>query len=118
MLPYKNRLIKRTDFERVYKYGKLFYFEKVAIKIRENGLNETRIGFLIGLKFSKKATERNRAKRQMREVFRKILAKIEKGMDVVVMIKKTERGKSDQKKLSFFVEKALEKGNLINNREK
>jgi|WetSurMetagenome_2_1015567.scaffolds.fasta_scaffold151331_1 ribonuclease P protein component len=115
MLPYKNRLIKRTDFEKVYKYGRLFYFENVAVKIIKNGIDESRIGFSVGIKFSKKAVERNRAKRQLREILRKMLAKIEKGADVVVMIKKAEKGKNEPKKLAMFVEKALEKGNLINN---
>jgi ribonuclease P protein component len=118
MLPYKNRLIKRTDFEKVYKYGRLFYFENVAIKAFENGLDESRIGFSVGIKFSKKAVERNRAKRQMREIFRTKLLEIKKGLDIVIMIKKAEKGKNDPKKLALSIERALERGSLINNRKK
>ena len=117
MLPYKNRLIKRTDFEKVYKYGRLFYFENIAIKIIKNGIDESRIGFSVGIKFSKKAVERNRIKRQLREIFRKILEKIEKDADIVVMVKKIEKGKNDQKNLAISIEKILKRGNLINNKK-
>lgn len=116
MLQQKNRLIKKKDFEMVHRYGKSFYFENIILKARKNGLNETRIGFLVGIKFSKKAVERNRIKRQLREVFREFLGDIEKGMDIAVIVGKNKKNKIDFQDLREIIKKVLEKGNLIVNK--
>jgi ribonuclease P protein component len=113
MLPYKNRLKKRTDFERVYKYGKFFYFGDIAVKFVENGLNESRMGFSVGVNFSKKAIERNRAKRQLREACRTLLERIVMGRDIVFILTKKKNKLFDWKKLGLFLEKALKKEKLI-----
>jgi ribonuclease P protein component len=115
MLPYKNRLKKRTDFERVYKYGKFFYFGNITVKFVENGLNESRIGLSVGVKFSKKATERNRVKRQLREICHSFLERIEKGLDIVLILAKNKNETADLKNLSTSLEEALKKRKLIKN---
>jgi ribonuclease P protein component len=114
MLPYKNRLIKRADFEKVYKYGRFFYFGNVSVKAKENGLEEARIGFSVGTKFSKKAVERNRAKRQLREIFHKMLDRLKKGNDIVVIVKKGKNGENSRKKTEEAIEETMARGNLIN----
>lgn len=116
MLPYKNRLIKRGDFEKVYKYGKFFYFRNIALKIGKNDLDEARVGFSVGLKFSKKAIERNRMKRQLREVFHKMLGEIKKGMDIVVIVKKGKNKEDSLEKIDLAINEILKKNDLINNK--
>lgn len=88
MLSYSNRLIKRKDFERVRKFGSFSSHGCVAIKTLKNGLPETRIGFVAGIKFSKKAVDRNLVKRRLREIFHTRLQNIQTGLDMVVMVKK------------------------------
>jgi ribonuclease P protein component len=110
MLPKANRLKKSSNFDRVYKkgihlkgsFGKLIY-----LKLRENdsisqhaklqksqmrkmsskslglqtakSLPPTRIGIVVPSKLGE-AFERNRAKRQIRAVFRKYLDQIPRGL--------------------------------------
>lgn len=113
MLPFKNRLTKRKNFEKVSRYGKFFSFGCLGLKIYPNGTKETRIGLSVGLKFSKSALQRNRAKRQLREAIRKRLPQIKKGFDVVVLIR-AEKDKASPKKLETTVQKAFETAGLIN----
>jgi ribonuclease P protein component len=115
MLPYKNRLIKRKDFEGVHRQGKFFYFGNIAVKVRKNGMRESRIGFSVGINYSKKAAERNKIKRQLRNIFHEYLEKIEKGFDIIVIAKKEEKKNSGWKNLNLNVESALKKAKLINN---
>jgi ribonuclease P protein component len=113
MLPFKNRLVKRKDFEKIYKHGNFFYFGAIGIKALKNDLNDTRIGISIGLKYSKKAVERNKIKRQIREIAKKNLTKIKSGFDVVITIKKEEKKNINFKELELMYEKALDKAGLI-----
>jgi ribonuclease P protein component len=115
MLPYKNRLINRGDFERVYRYGNFFSFGNITLKVGKNKLNLTRIGFSVGIKFSKKAVERNRIKRQLREIVHKNLNKIKDGFDLVVMIKKIENNTISSDLLELDLLEILKKSNLIIN---
>ena len=113
MLPFKNRLVKRKDFENVQRSGHFFTESNLAIKIAGNNLKETRIGFVVGLKFSKKAVERNLAKRQLREIFQKKLPDIKKGFDMVVMVRKREGEKIMREKLAESAKKILEKSDML-----
>ena len=90
MLPRKNRLIKRADFSNVYRIGKYFSEDQMLIKVCKNNLENTRIGFSIEKRVWKKATERNRMKRLLREAFYQNLENIKKGLDIVVFYKKHE----------------------------
>lgn len=91
MLPAKNRLVKRTDFNNVYRKGIFFAEEPLSLKYVRNDLENSRIGFSIEKKFFKKATERNRMKRLLREAFHKNIEKIKKGFDIVIFYKKNEK---------------------------
>lgn len=108
MLPKKNRLTKRTDFARVYRLGSFFSEGPVSMKAVENNLDVARIGFSIEKKFFKKATERNRIRRILREIFRKNLKNIRKGTDIVVFYKKSEKDPNFEK-ISMIIEKLIKK---------
>jgi len=79
MLPLKNRLKKKKDFENVLKQGKnikglIMYFK--ILKTREP---EPRIGFIVSKKVSSKAVERNKVKRRMKEAARSSLGLLKGG---------------------------------------
>jgi len=114
MLPFKNRLTRRKDFEEVQKNGQFFSEANIAIKFKMNNLPDARIGIVVGLKFSKKAVERNQIKRQLREMVQKRLKEIKKSTDVVVMIRKREGEHIRLDKLQKNVESVLQKSGLIN----
>ncbi len=115
MLPKKNRLTKKEDFERVSSKGSYFSFQNISIKIARNDLSFPRVGFSIGKKISTKATDRNRIKRVLRESFQKYLPKIVAGVDIVVYFKKDNRSEIliDSKKTATQVEELLKKATLI-----
>lgn len=88
MLPVENRLAKVRDFNLVMKQGRWTNGTFLDIKVLDLAKNrdyfpakedsnafekQLKIAFTVGLKVSKKAVERNRIKRQTREVVRLLL---------------------------------------------
>lgn len=117
MLPFKNRLTRKKDHEKVQKLGHFSSLANIAVKSLENGTRETRIGIVVGLKFSKKAVERNLAKRLMGEAIKAELKNIEKGLDIVVMARKRAEEKTKNINFKKNILEVLERGNLIINKK-
>ena len=113
MLPFKNRLVKGKDFEKIQRGGQYFSHGNIAVKFIPNGMQDSRIGFSVGLKYSKLAVARNLAKRMLREIFRGYLGRIKKGQDIDVIIRKREGEKIKSQKLAEDVEIVLKKSGLI-----
>lgn len=113
MLPFKNRLTRRSDFKKVQKSGQFFSEGNIAVKMTPNNLPETRVGVMVGLKFSKKATERNQAKRKVRDFLQKRIKEMKKGMDVAVMIRKRDGERVYADKLEKNIGEVLGKSGLI-----
>lgn len=88
MLPSKNRLTKKPDFEKVKTEGELLTGRFLGILYTPNGLDLSRFGFIVSTKISKKAVLRNRAKRLLRETIRTLLPKIKEGFDILLLAKK------------------------------
>ena len=86
MLPEANRLKKEKDFERVFEEGKGYNQSFLFLKALEReDKEESRFGFVVSTKVSKKAVVRNKLKRQMREIVRGKLDEIKSGYDIVVV---------------------------------
>ena len=88
MLPKRNRLKKKKDFEKVFKNGKGFREDFLILKIVSNNLKNTRFGFIVSRKVSKKATQRNKIKRRLRELVKLKMPEM----------KKTAKAESRQKR--------------------
>ncbi len=73
MLSKINRLAKKSDFQKVFKDGRLVAGELIWLKYKKNDVGRSRAGFVVGLKVSKKAVERNKIKRRLRSAFRRFL---------------------------------------------
>jgi ribonuclease P protein component len=86
MLPTKYRLKNRQVFSDVFKGGKSFSNEVVIIKSKSASPHSLKIGFSVGMKFSKKSSVRNKVKRWMREAVRLELKNIKKGCEIVILI--------------------------------
>ena len=86
MLPQVNRLKKEKDFEKLFKNGKSFKNNFLVLKIAQNNLKESRFGFIISKKVSKKAILRNKIKRRLRSIIWQNIRDIKKGMDVALII--------------------------------
>lgn len=85
MLKKINRLTKDKDFDSVFKKGKSSYDKIVGVKVVLNGLKYNRFGILVSTKISKKAVERNKIKRQIRETIRLRSENIKNGHDCVII---------------------------------
>lgn len=86
MLKKTNRILKNKEFDNVFKNGKSAYFKILGIKAVKNEQKSSRFGIIISTKVSKKSTRRNRVKRQIREIVKKNLEKIEKNYDFVIIV--------------------------------
>jgi len=96
MLPKINRLTKDKDFDNVFKNGKSSYDKLIGVKAIKNQLENSRFGILVSTKVSKKAVERNKIKRQIREIVRLQLDAIKPCYDVVIVTLPAILGKSYQ----------------------
>lgn len=85
MLPKRNRLVKGKDYEKVWRHGRSFFKETVGFKVLKNDLNISRFGFIVGIKVSKKAVQRNRIKRQLSEIIRLKINSIKPGYDFLIL---------------------------------
>lgn len=91
------------EFEKVFNQGRFLGFEVLNLKIFKTQKDYPRFGFVVGPKVSKKAYERNRLKRQLREAVGLSLKRVKPGQDIIVIAKPELLG---QKFLA--IQKALE----------
>ena len=81
----RERIRKRADFERAYEHGVRVHGRFVTLFLLHTGLNVGRLGVSATRKLGG-AVVRNRAKRQIRDIFRR--HKVDQGFDVVVVAKR------------------------------
>ncbi len=87
MLPKKNRLKKKKDIEAALKRKKKDSFSLLLYCFKSQG--PSRFAFSVPKKVAKKATQRNKIKRRLREIFhQEILKIIPEGLDCLVVAKK------------------------------
>ena len=79
----------KKDFDLLYQkgkalHGKFFYLRYLPAK---NGGGSSRFAVVMSLKISKKSVERNRKRRQLKEIIRLNINKIKKGFLVLLVAK-------------------------------
>ena len=83
--PKESRLLKRPQFERVLDGGRRVRVERLCtVFFLPNGLDRARLGIIASRKVGC-AVKRNRAKRILREIFRRNPQHFKPGQDVVVI---------------------------------
>jgi len=110
MLPKRNKLKKKKDFETTFKHGKGFRQGFLYLKIIKNNLDTSRFGFVISKKFSKKAVIRNKTKRRLSEIIKTKLSEIKKGMDVIIVV--MPGAENDFQELEQITDKLFKKAKL------
>ncbi|MDD2697056.1 MAG: ribonuclease P protein component [Candidatus Pacebacteria bacterium] len=94
MLSKPNRLKQKKDIERVIKKGENFKEKFLVLKTAKNNLSQSRFGFIVSQKVSKKASTRNKFKREMREIVRKKIKSLKTGRDnLFITLPGTEKKK-------------------------
>jgi len=107
----KNRLRKKEEFENVYKKGKFSLYENITLKFVKNKLGYSRVGLVVSGKFSKKAVERNKKKRQLGNILQKNKSFLRAGIDIAVIPKKKE--KLTYQELQKNTDEALKRAKII-----
>jgi|YelNatPaOPRAMG01_1025707.scaffolds.fasta_scaffold40440_3 ribonuclease P protein component len=82
----KLKRLNRKEFKEVLKKGKTAKISYLILKYSEHDLPFFRLGVLITKKVSKKATERNKIKRRIREIVRSNLPETAKKLDMVFIV--------------------------------
>jgi ribonuclease P protein component len=116
MLPKINRLKKKKNFEQVFKKGKFFKEDFLSFKVFPNSLKNSRFGFIISSKVSKKAVLRNKIKRWLTAAILGQLKKyneIKKSVDVIIIIKPGVEIKNFQK-IEKIIDKNFKKYGVFN----
>lgn len=85
----KERRLPAKPFEKVFKKGKNWQTSFLGLKALKlkNSLSATRFGWVVGLKVSKKAVQRNKLRRQLKAVVYELLPEIKPGFDIIVLAK-------------------------------
>ncbi len=113
MLPKQNRLQSDWSVKKALRRGRRLgtrYFKVSALKRRRGQHN--RFAFIVSLKVSKKAVDRNRLKRRAREAIRKILPETKPAYDFAVNMFPPAL-KLTQKELEKEFIKAFQRGNYL-----
>lgn len=84
--PKSSRLLKRDEFRRVYDEGRKVQARYFTAFVLTNSHEQPRIGITVTRKAGK-SVRRNRARRLVREVFRKNKLLVPQGVDMVINVK-------------------------------
>ena len=85
MLPAEYRLKKEEEIKTLFKKGRGVFDRFVGVKMKKNGLPNSRFVVVVGVKVHKRAIRRNRIRRQIRSVLFEHLSHITSGFDVGVI---------------------------------
>ena len=99
MLDKKNRITKQKEFDQFF--GKEFKQKKgqnvagkfVILKCFDNETEDTRFAFVVSNKVDKRATHRNKIRRQLRSIIRDNASCLKKGKDCLIIIKPSIKDK-------------------------
>jgi ribonuclease P protein component len=81
--PRAARLVRRSEFDAVYREGRRRTSREFAVFLRANGLDQSRFGWSIK-KTLGSAVRRNRIRRRIREIVRLHRQEISPGWDIVI----------------------------------
>lgn len=92
MLPKDNKIRKKKEIESVFQEGRASFGGACGVKVKKNPASLTRFVTVVSLKVAKKAVARNRLKRQLQEILRQELPRLQPGWDVFVLALPAARG--------------------------
>jgi len=95
MFPKLNRL-PHEAFTHVFHIGKRLKEENFLLVFVPNNLKICRFAVRVGVKIDKRATQRNRMKRLIREAIRKLLPDMKNGFDIVIIAQKNFSEKKEK----------------------
>jgi ribonuclease P protein component len=96
----------------VLKEKESYFTPFFILKKRENSLDHSRIGIIVSQKISKKATQRNKIKRILREAVRDYLKTMKGHFDIVILTKASIK-KANLTEIKRFITHAFTKAKII-----
>jgi len=84
--PHEARIVRSSDYRMLYKTGRKIHSERFVLFWRENRVGHHRLGITVSRKAGNSVV-RNRAKRLLREIFRKLYRKIPGQFDLVINVR-------------------------------
>ena len=96
----------------MYKKGSTVHARSFSIKHAQNSLGHPRVGIVVSTKVSKKAVVRNRLRRRFYAQMRELLARLDGGVDIVIMVRH-QAIDQDSAQIGHDLEKALNRANLL-----
>jgi len=112
MVPAAHRLKGDRHFKRLVTSGRSFFSKDISLRRVPNSLDVSRFAFVVSTKVSKKTVERNKLKRRMREIIRKMIPIIKPGSDILIIGKKSAL-ELNFGQLETAINEVLSKANLI-----
>lgn len=117
MLPKKNRLRRKREFEEVLRKGTVAKGKFFVLRIKDSKSEFSRFGFVVSTKISKKAVVRNKVKRRARNIVRELLESLRKNIDgVFIALPGVEKASFDEMKSDIL--SLLNKFSLLENGKK
>ena len=108
MLPTNKRLTKKRDFTKLGTQGRSVYGPFATLRVRSVTQSEPKVAFITSTKMFKRAVDRNRIKRRLREVVRLLWNDIPKNTQLI-FIAKPEAKDADYQLIVTDVKHMLEK---------
>lgn len=87
MLNKKNRLVKRKEFNYIFKNGKSFVNKTMVLNFLPTKLSDVKVGFSVSKKIGNAVT-RNKVKRRMREAFKQLMPLVNQKQNYVFVARK------------------------------
>lgn len=84
--PKLSRLKLASDFRELLKNGKFFRGNGIIVYFRKSHATQNRLGIIVSKKILSRAVDRNRAKRIIREYYRKEKNKFQNNFDLIIWI--------------------------------
>ena len=103
---HERRLRARGDFDRVFRKGRRLEGRQFVMLALQNGKSEHRLGIATGRKLGG-AVVRNRARRLLRESFRRLAPRAGQGFDVVLVARADIVGRTQSEVDREFKERVL-----------
>lgn len=113
MLKKEYKLKSNSEITRVFKNGKTVKSSFLFLRFRANETDKTKIAFSVGLKYSRRAVDRNRAKRVLRAGTSKYIDKIKSGYDLVFYFDKNFQEDLALKKVETPLMSCLSQAKLL-----
>ncbi len=107
----KFRIQKNERFQEIRQQGKSFSSETLVLCLLANSLDYSRFGFSVSTRIGG-AVERNRIKRQLREIMRLQMESIQPGWDVVLIARQAIRG-ADYHRMDAACARLLGRAHLL-----